>query len=229
MFLREVKSLSGRELSEVFQRQLAVRRRVSALTGLKALKIVLLFGLEHKTAVGRGSQLLNLVSQTLDGTVRVELSLIKVEQRLHGLYVLRFGNRQSQLNGGIDFEALDFRLMGLRRCGVLSLESSDLCLERLDVAGRGLEGLKLLVALLDGIGESFLLGVQSVEVCARTKFLPISSETFLSISSEYASPKIVFSQSNILSSCLPLSFLSGQSRYCGYAICCPPRKAVIFV
>lgn len=134
MFLREVKSLSGRELSEVFQRQLAVRRRVSALTGLKALKIVLLFGLEHKTAVGRGSQLLNLVSQTLDGTVRVELSLIKVEQRLHGLYVLRFGSRQSQLNGGIDFEALDFRLMGLRRCGVLSLESSDLCLERLDVA-----------------------------------------------------------------------------------------------
>ena len=154
MFLREVKSLSGRELSEVFQRQLAVRRRVSALTGLKALKIVLLFGLEHKTAVGRGSQLLNLVSQTLDGTVRVELSLIKVEQRLHGLYVLRFGSRQSQLNGGIDFEALDFRLMGLRRCGVLSLESSDLRLERLDVAGRGLEGLKLLVALLDGIGDT---------------------------------------------------------------------------
>lgn len=226
MFLREVKSLSGRELSEVFQRQLAVRRRVSALTGLKALKIVLLFGLEHKTAVGRGSQLLNLVGQTLDGTVRVELSLIKVEQRLHGLYVLRFGSRQSQLNGGIDFEALDFRLMGLRRCGVLSLESSDLCLERLDVAGRGLEGLKLLVALLDGIGETVFRVLKSARA---TKFLPISSETFLSISSEYASPKIVFSQSNILSSCLPLSFLSGQSRYCGYAICCPPRKAVIFV
>ena len=156
MFLREVESLSRRELSEVLQRQLAVRRGVSALTGLEALKIVLPFSLEHKTAIGSRSQLLNLVGQTLDGAVFVELSLVKVEQCLHGLYVLRFGSRQSQLNGGIDFEALDFRLMGLRRCGVLSLESSDLRLERLDVAGRGLEGLKLLVALLDGIGESFL-------------------------------------------------------------------------
>ena len=61
--------------------------------------------------------------------------------------------------------------MGLRRCGVLGLESSDLRLERLDVAGRGLEGLKLPVTLLDGIGESFLLGVQSVEVCTRHEVL----------------------------------------------------------
>ena len=44
-------------------------------------------------------------------------------------------------------------------------------LERLDVAGRGLEGLKLLVTLLDGIGESLLLGVQSIEVCTRHKVL----------------------------------------------------------
>ena len=56
----------------------------------------------------------------------------------------------------------------------------------------------------------FFMAVFRVLKSARaTKFLPISSETFLSISSEYASPKIVFSQSNILSSTWWVGALTG--------------------
>ena len=133
--------------------------RVTALTRLETLESSLA-SLEHKAAVRSLGQFLDLVGQSLNGAICVQLSLIQVEQSLNGFYVLRFCRRQSQLNGGIDFEAFDLSLMGLRRSCVLGLESCDLVFQSFNVAGRGLEGLQLLVALLNRVGKVFLLSVQ---------------------------------------------------------------------